>query len=238
MPADDTSGTVAAFAAAPSDGGLRTRRAAEAIAALAQSARRSGGRRVADGRWGVEVLEQVAPHLPVRDAETLSAHHRGLTGRALAEELVRNAARATAAVGATAGAVMSAEWVAPPALLSAPVVLAAETLLQVVVEVKLVAELHEALGRAPDLPRRRRMLAYALAWSRRRRVDPRAVLRGGGMPTALSGAARRELRSRLLRRFARGSVGVAPIAGAVAGGALAYRETRRLGREVIEDLER
>ena len=52
-------------------------------------------------RWMVDTVTEVAPHVPVRDLATLRAHFPGLYDEDLAERLVRNAARATAGIGAT-----------------------------------------------------------------------------------------------------------------------------------------
>ena len=46
--------------------------------------------------WIADTVVDVAPHIPVRDLDTLRRHFPGLDGDALAERLVRNAARATA----------------------------------------------------------------------------------------------------------------------------------------------
>ena len=43
---------------------------------------------VASGRWIGDSLIEAAPHLPVRDLETLRLHHPGLEGEALADLLV------------------------------------------------------------------------------------------------------------------------------------------------------
>src|SRR5207244_11622221 len=46
--------------------------------------------------WMVDAITEVAPHLPVRDLDTLRLHYDGLDGQALAEPSVRKAARVTA----------------------------------------------------------------------------------------------------------------------------------------------
>ena len=61
-----------------------------------------------------------------RDLLTLREHTGGLSGQALAQELVRRAARVTAGIGAAAGALASVEFAAPPTLLAAPVQVTAE----------------------------------------------------------------------------------------------------------------
>src|SRR6266498_6029889 len=97
-----------------------------------------------DLRWLAEELVDAAPRIPVRDRATLRAHYPGRTDEEIAEALVKHASRATAGIGAAAGAVAGVEYFAPPTLLAIPVQLAAETLAVAAVEIKLVAELHEA----------------------------------------------------------------------------------------------
>jgi hypothetical protein len=192
---------------------------------------------VVSGRRLADVVIDVAPHIPVRDLPTLRAHYRGLDGDALAEALVATASRVTAGVGAAGGVLSSVEMAAPPMLLSAPVQVAAETLAVVAVELKLIAELHEVYGRAPVGTPAVRAAAYLGAWTRRRGIDP--FTGGAGLTGVLTGAARRELRQRLLRRAGRNVTTVVPfLAGAVAGAALNQRETRRLGDRIVRDLRR
>src|SRR6478735_1131282 len=81
---------------------------AKQLAALSRlvgtRARRAGASAVASGRMLGDLLLEAAPHIPIRDLETLSEHHHGLTGEALAEALTKNAVRATAGIGAAGGA--------------------------------------------------------------------------------------------------------------------------------------
>jgi hypothetical protein len=189
------------------------------------------------GRRLVDVVVDVAPHLPVRDRPTLRAHHPGLTDDELARVLVATATRVTGGIGAAGGLLSTVEMAAPPVLLTAPVQVAAETLAVVAVELKLVAELHEVYGLAPAGTPAVRAAAYLGAWARRRGIDP--FTGGAGLTGAISGAARRELRQRLLRRAGRNLTTVVPfLAGAVAGAALNQRETRKLGDRVVADLRR
>ena len=189
------------------------------------------------GRRLVDVVIEVAPHIPVRDLPTLRDHYHGLTGDALAEALVANSMRLTGAVGAAGGLLSTVEMAAPPLLLSAPVQVAAETLAVVAIELKLVAELHEVYGRSPVGTPAVRAAAFLGAWVRRRGIDP--LTGGPGLTGVISGAARRELRQRLVRRAGRNVTTVLPfLAGAVAGAALNQRETRRLGDRIIADLRR
>ena len=188
------------------------------------------------GRRLVDVLIDIAPHIPIRDRVTLRAHHHDLDGDELAASLIATASRVTGAIGAAGGLLATIEMAAPPTLLSAPVQIAAETLAVVAVEVKLIAELHEIYGQGPAGTPAMRAAAYLGSWSRRRGIDP-----FGGTPLtgAITGAARRELRQRLIRRAGRNLTTVVPfLAGAVAGAALNQRETHKLGEEIARDLRR
>lgn len=186
-------------------------------------------------RWVVDSVTAVAPHIPVRDLETLRDHYGGLEGEALAERLVRNAARVTAGIGAAGGGVAGMEWVVTPTLLSAPVLLAAETVAVVAVEMKLIGELQEVYGRPVEGNGAQRAAALLQAWARRRGVNPLAP--GLGVAAALSTAARTELRDRLIRRFGRNLGTLGPLfTGAAIAGFLNRRATLSLGEEVRRDL--
>ncbi|HWB66459.1 MAG TPA: hypothetical protein VG708_06495 [Mycobacteriales bacterium] len=184
----------------------------------------------------VDRVVDLAPHVPARDLATLRAHHPDLRAPdALAHKLVETAARATGAVGAAGGVVSSFELAAPPLLLSAPVQIVAETSAVVAIELKLVAELHEVYGRPAVGTPAVRAAAYLGAWTRRRALDTLNPTSGWG--GVLSGAARRQLRQRLVRRAGSNAASIVPfLAGAVAGASLNSRETRRLGQQLIRDL--
>lgn len=204
--------------------------------ALARSGRQAGRRSLLGGGWLADHLVDTVPRLPVRDADTLRAQHPGLSDDDLAQALISGAAKTTAAVGAAGGALAAVEFAAPPSLLSAPVQLAAETLLVAAAEVKLVAELHEVYGRPATGPRRTRGLSYLTAWSERRGIDPLAA---GGVRLSFGAAAKRGLRKRLVRRAGRNLSTLGPLfSGAVAGSVVNHRETRRLGEQVRDDLRR
>ena len=189
------------------------------------------------GRRLVDAVVEIAPHIPVRDRETLRRHHGSLTDDQIADQLVATAARATAAVGAAGGLLSTVEMAAPPAYLSVPVQIAAETLAVVAIEVKLIAELHELHGRGVPGTQATRGAAYLGAWVRRRGLDPFAD--SASLGGVIGGAARKQLRQRLVRRAGRNATSVVPfLAGAVAGAALNRRETLRLGERVLTDLRR
>ena len=204
--------------------------------ALGSSARRAGRMSVLGGSWLVDLLLDTAPRIPFRDGPTLRGQHPGLSDDDLAQALISGAAKTTAAIGAAGGALAAVEFAAPPTLLTAPVQLAAETLLVAAAEVKLIAELHEVYGVPATGPLRGRAIAYVVAWSERRGVDPLS-------PTLLSfslgASAKRALRNRLVRRAGRNLATLGPrMSGAVAGSVVNHRETRRLGEEVRDDLRR
>jgi hypothetical protein len=235
--ADDRPADVGALVARVADpGGDGGRASLVALTrALGHSARSAGFRGVAAGRWLADLLADAAPRIPIRDAATLREHHPGRPDQEIAEALVRQAALVTAAFGAAAGGLAAAEMVAPPALLAAPVQLAAETLAVAAVEVKLVAELHELHGEPAHGGLTQRGSAYLMSWVRQRAIEPAAA--GAGLAVVLGHAAKRELRSRLLRRLGRSTFSLAPfLAGAVAGAEVNRRATRRLGDKLIAEL--
>jgi hypothetical protein len=204
--------------------------------ALTVSARGAGRASVLGGRWLTDLLVDVAPRIPLRDLATLREQHGGLAGEELADALTAAAARATAAVGAAGGALAAVEFAAPPMLLTTPVQIAAETLLVAAVEIKLMAELHEVYGAAVAGTPGQRATAYLMAWTNRRGIDP---LDPSALRFTVGTAARRAIRRRLVRRAGRNLSTLGPLmTGAVAGGVVNHRETRRLGEQVRADLRR
>ena len=188
-------------------------------------------------RWMTDVVADVAPHVPIRDRATLRRHFSGLDDDELAERLIRNAARSTAGIGAVGGGVAAVEWVATPTLLSAPVLLAAETVSVVAIELKLMGELHEVYDRPITGTPGQRAIALLQAWSQQRGVNP--LVPGVGLATVLGTAARKELQGSLLRRFGRSLTTLGPLlTGAAVAGYLNRRATRSLGDHVHKDLRR
>jgi hypothetical protein len=186
-------------------------------------------------QWATDTVVNLAPRLPVRDLPTLQHHHGGFTGDLLAQRLIRNAARATAGVGAASGGLAAVKWTAPPALLTAPVLLGAETVAVVAIEVKLVGELHQAYG--VRLPGEGPELAVLLlqSWAHQRGIDP--FLPGVGIGAVLGTAARNQLRDRLSRRFGRNLTTLGPLlTGAAVASYLNQRATRTLGDRLRGDL--
>jgi hypothetical protein len=198
------------------------------------SARRRVGtarRRVGSstGRLSAQVLA-MAQRLRVRDQAALRAQFPGRSAEDIADALIESAARASAAVGGAVGA-----WAALPALPAYPVEVATETLALIGIEVKLVAELHEAYGMPGPGNSMDRTTAYVAAWAHRRGVSmiPGGLVLAAGSPLA------RRLRWRLATRMGRSAFSLGPLlTGAVAGAMLNRQETRRLGHSVRTDLRR
>ncbi len=188
-------------------------------------------------RWVIDEVNEIAPHVPIRELETLRRHHNGLDGDQLAERLIRNAAVATAGIGATSGGVAAVEWTVTPTLLSAPVLLAVETVAVVAIEIKLIGELHEVYRQPVPGNGAQRAVALIQSWAGRRGVNP--LVPGVGVGSALGTAARKELRDRLLRRFSRNLTSLGPmLTGAAVAGYLNRRATVMLGERLRDDLRR
>lgn len=188
-------------------------------------------------RWAGDTLTEIAPYLPVRDHATLRHHYPGLDADPLAERLIRNASRATAGVGAACGGLAAVKWTVPPTLLAAPVLLGAETVAVVAIEVKLLGELHHVYdvpvpGEGPEFA-----VALLQAWAQQRRIDP--MMPGVGISAVLGTAARNQLRDRLASRFSRNLTTLGPLlTGAAVASVLNRRATLVVGRRVLADLHR
>ncbi|GAA4211455.1 hypothetical protein GCM10022220_33120 [Actinocatenispora rupis] len=188
-------------------------------------------------RWITDAVMDAAPHIPIRDLETLRRHYHGLDGDALAERLIRNASRVTATIGAAGGGLSAIEWATPPTLLTAPVLLSAETVAVVAVEIKLLGELHEVYRMPVRGNATQRAAALVSSWAGRRGVS--LTTAGRGLTASLGLAARRELRDKLLRRFGRNLTTLGPLlTGAAVGAELNRRATRAVGQEIRADLAR
>lgn len=212
----------------------RGRLLARLARAMGSSARRAGVAGVARGQWLADLLMRIAPHLGVRDLETLSEHYGGLRGEELADALVRTATRTTTGVGVAGGGLATVEYGVPSALLYTPAQIAGETLAVAAVEVKLIAELHEVHGVEVPGNGRQRAAAFLQSWARRRGIDPRSP---SSLPRALGPAARNALQRRLAIRLSRNVTTLGPLfTGAVAGGLLNREATRELAASVREDL--
>jgi hypothetical protein len=214
------------------------RRLTAAFAVAARSSARAGGRgwraaRRGTGRgtdWLATHVVAMAPRLRVRNEAALRAQFPGLTAEEIADALIAGAARASAAVGGAVGV-----WAVLPTLPAFPAEVLTETLALVGIEIKLVAELHEAYGMAPSGNAVVRAGAYVAAWADRRGVfvAPTGLILAAGSPLA------RRLQRRLAARAGRSAISLAPLlTGAAAGALLNSRETRRLGQDVRADLRR
>ena len=171
----------------------------------------------------------MAPRLRVRDRAALQARFPGKSADEIADALIEGAARAAATTGAAAGAVSTL-----PVLPAFPAEIVAETLVVVGIEIKLVAELHEAYGTPAPGRFPARMSTYLAAWAHRR-----GVIIPGGVVFAAGSPLMQLLRRRLVTRAGRSAFSLGPLlTGAAAGAYFNGRETRKLGRQIRDDLRR
>ncbi|MGH3396104.1 MAG: hypothetical protein ACRDPO_15605 [Streptosporangiaceae bacterium] len=182
------------------------------------------------GRWLTTQVLAMAPRLPVRSVDTLRGQFPGRTPDELGDILIEAASKASASVGAAVGAAMVL-----PVVPAAPVEIGVETLALVGIELKLIAELHEVYGMRPRGSKVDRTMAYLDSWAHRRGVG----LAPGGLVIAIGSPLRRRLERRLVSRAGRSALSLGPLlTGAAAGALLNRRETRKLGREIRDDLRR
>ena len=215
----------------------RRRRISAFIGAVTSGARAAGRgtravrRRAGSGTgWLADQVVAMAPRLRVRDQAALQAQFPGKSPDEIADALIESASRAAAATGGAAGVAS-----ALPVLPAFPAEIAAETLVLVGIELKLVAELHEAYGTPTPGKLPERMSAYLAAWAHRRGV----FMIEGGLIFAAGSPLARLLRRRLAIRAGRSAFSLAPmLTGAAAGALFNRRETRRLGRDIQKDLRR
>lgn len=179
-------------------------------------------------------LMQAAPRIPVRNLATLRAQHpTAADADRLAALLITGASRASAALGAGVGA--AAMLPVPPAM---AVEIAAETLAVAAVEIKLIAELHEVYGVRAQGNVTQRASAYVAAWANRRGIDPTLLVKPAGLAAmALGAEVRQQVRKRLTRSTLRRLPSLIPLmVGAGIGATVNRRDTRKVGRQVRDDL--
>ncbi|TDU75493.1 hypothetical protein [Streptomyces sp. KS 21] len=231
--ADVSSGTAAAVpSATESDEAARRRSGARRLQAVksVKSGVRKGGEhaRAAVLHIADRIIEN-APRVPVRDLATLRAQFPGLGPDQLADKLIAGASYGTSTVGAGIGA--AAMLPVPPAMLAE---LAAEVTGVAMIELKLIAELHEVYGlRAPG-NLKDRSLAYLTSWTEERGVD---LTKPTTLNIALGGQMKRELRQQILKRTFRNLPNLMPfMVGAAVGAVMNRRDTRKLAEKVRADL--
>ncbi|HEY2508192.1 MAG TPA: hypothetical protein VGI58_16880 [Streptosporangiaceae bacterium] len=182
------------------------------------------------GQWLAGQVLDMAPKVPVRSQATLHRQYPDLDTEQLARQLIDGAARASGGVGAAVGTAAAIPFVPTTA-----VELGVETLALVAVELKLIAELHEVYGMPAPGTTSQRMRSYVGSWASRRGVR----ITSNGLAVAVGTPVRRQLERRLLATAGRGTLALAPLmAGAAAGAVLDYRETRRLGTVIRDDLRK
>jgi hypothetical protein len=214
----------------PHDGNYR-----DVLIGLAGSARAAGRKAVLSGRWLADTVVDLAPRVPVRDAETLSKHHGGLTGPALARSMIRSSGRVSATIGAAAGGLVALQELSIAGMLAVPFELAAETALVVLAEIKLVAELHHVAGRPLPGGVREQVAGAVRSWLSGRAVSSSLVTPAGS--DILGRTTRAKLTMALRRRFTRNLTTLGPmLTGSAVAGYLNRKATLDVGRRVAEDL--
>lgn len=205
---------------------------------LAGSARTAGRKAVLSGRWLADTVIELAPRVPVRDVETLSKHHSGRTGAPLARSMIRSSGRVSAAIGAAAGGLIALQEVSIAGLLAVPFELAAETALVVLLEIKLVAELHQVAGRPLPGGVREQVAAAVRSWLSGRGVSAVGlVATSGGAEMLLGRTTRHKLTMALRRRFTRNLTTLGPmLTGSAVAGYLNRKATLDVGRRLADDL--
>jgi hypothetical protein len=202
---------------------------ASATASAAGRGTRATRRMAGSGSgWLADQVIAMAPRLRVRDQAALRAQFPGKSADEIAEALISGAARAASAAGGAAGL-----WAVVPVVTAFPAEVLAETLVVTGIEIKLVAELHEAYGQPAEGNAAERMRAYVAAWAHRRGVFmiPGGVVFAPGSPLA------RLLRRRLTARAGRSAASLGPLlSGVVAGAMLNAGAARKLGKEIVRDL--
>ena len=216
-----------AFAKAASSSARIAGRGTRAVGRQLGAARRWPGSGI---NWLTGQVVAMAPRLRVRDQAALQAQFPGQSAEEIADALIEGASRASAAAGGAVGV-----WAALPTPPAFPAEVAAETLVLVGIEIKLIAELHEAYGTPAPGNVAERMSAYVAAWAHRRGV----FMIPGGLVLATGSPLARQLRRRLAARAGRSAFSLGPLlTGAAVGAYLNSRETRRLGQDVRRDLRR
>jgi hypothetical protein len=208
------------------------RRRAGAFRQRAREGARKGGDRARAGlAYLADRIIELAPRVPVRDLATLRRQFPGLGPEELADKLVAGAAKATATVGAGVGA--AAMLPVPPAM---PTELAAEITGVAVIELKLIAELHEVYGVRPPGNLKQRSTAYLDSWSGERGID---ASKPSTLSAALNSRMKRELRQRIMKRMVRSMPNLMPfLVGAAVGAAMNRGETRKLAGRIRQDLRK
>lgn len=213
--------------------GERRARVAALGGALGRRVRDAGMSAASVGRWLGDLLVDTAPHIPIRDLPTLVEHHHGLTGEALADALVKGAARTTTGIGAATGTLVAAQWFTAPVLVAVPLEIVVETLAVAAVEVKLIGELHAVYEIPIPGTGTERAVALGTAWARRRGVDPIRAARAA----SILAAGRSTIGRSMMNRLGRNLGGLAPLLlGAWFAARSNRAQTRALGDGVRTDL--
>ncbi|MET9605594.1 hypothetical protein ABZZ17_11085 [Streptomyces sp. NPDC006512] len=207
----------------------RHRSGARPVQAVRNGVRKGGESAKAAALYITDWIIENAPRVPVRDLATLRRQFPDLGPDQLADKLITGAANGTSTVGAGIGA--AAMLPVPPAM---PAELAAEITGVAVIELKLIAELHEVYGLRPGGNLKDRSLAYLTSWTEERGVD---LTKPTTLNAALGGQMKRELRQQIMKRMFRSLPNLMPfMVGAAVGAVMNRRDTRKVAEKVRGDL--
>jgi hypothetical protein len=191
-----------------------------------------GQRRAAPSGVLTDLLDAAAPRLPIRDRDRLRRAHPGSSDAEIADALVARATRLTGGIGAAAGGLTAAQWLAPASLLAIPLEIGAQTVLVAAVEVVLVGELHELAGRPAPGDAAGRARAYLTSWTTQR---PAGGTGAGGLFGVISTATAAAMRRQVTRRLARSTTSMAPL---LLGATLAARANTKATVVLADELRR
>jgi hypothetical protein len=151
--------------------------------------------------------------------------------------MIRSSGRVSATIGAAAGGLVAFQEVSIAGLLAVPFELAAETALVVLLEIKLVAELHEVAGRPLPGGARERVGGAVRSWLSGRSMSAVSLVAGPAGYELLGRTTRQKLTMALRRRFTRNLTTLGPmLTGSAVAGYLNRKATLDVGRRVADDL--
>lgn len=186
-----------------------------------------------------DALLALAPKIPVRKKEEFVKRYGTQDANQLATYAIVSASRVSAGIGGATGAMANASLLSPPTWLALPVEIVAETVLIAMVEIRLIAELHEIYGVALDHDEETRAQQLLATWSSRKGVDIASlgaitpVLSARGIKATLM----RSIRRRILARSAKNVSSAVPfLIGAGLGAAINRKSTRTLGLAIKREL--
>ncbi|MBR7828000.1 hypothetical protein KDK95_16915 [Actinospica sp. MGRD01-02] len=176
----------------------------------------------------LNTFSRLAPRPHARNAERLRTTYPGMAPDEIAESLVADASRVSAAVGAVAGFCALA-----PLPLGAPIAAFGHSTAASALRVRLTAELHEVYGLPNPSPVNAGTTGYVAQWAARDEQQPDLVVR---TVPAVAWAVVRTLPRSIRKRLTSPRTLLASTA--VAAGLRSGRRTRKYGESLRRDLRK